>query len=525
MKNIVNIINFIRAVEPRHEIDLYKPLAEQIRVMKQHGLKGTFLAQYDTLCDKKMVELLRDIPQGSEIGIWLETVQPQVEAAGLEWRGRYPWDWHNDVGFLIGYEPEERKHLIDVHMDKFKELFGFYPTAVGSWHLDAFSMAYLHEKYKISAACICRDQVGTDGYTIQGGYYNQAYYPSVFNMLSPAQTKENQIDMPVFKMLGSCPAFAYDYQLFEYDGIGRMIPTLEPVWHASGSEWSDHLFNEILSENGIEFNYTQIGQENSFGWEAMAQGIEYQFAKAAELSKIGKLDIMTLSKSGEWFKSKFELTPATTLTSQNNWKNNNVKSYWYESRFYRINLFLENNILRVRDMYIFNEKYKEKYLQKRCATHSCEYRNLPIFDGALYSDKDKKIKAGVYFCKNGEKIVWDKIEYFEKDKAANLILDFKGETVEIKLTENEIFIKSSIKNLCLIPVFSKENVYGKFIDNEAFDNCNGNVYLTYIEKACTNGNKIEFIFDGFDYKIEVEGGKINTDFSLTPIDGILKIKT
>lgn len=92
------------------------------------------------------------------------------------------------------------------------------------------------------------------------------------------------------------------------------------------------------------------------------------------------------------------------------------------------------------------------------------------------------------------------------------------------MTENEIFIKSSIENLCLIPVFSKENVYGKFIDNEAFDNCNGNVYLTYIEKACTNGNKIEFIFDGFDYKIEVEDGKINTDFSLTPIDGILKIK-
>ena len=47
MKQIVNIINFIRGCEPRSDMDLLRPVQEQIRLMKEHHLKGTFLIQYD----------------------------------------------------------------------------------------------------------------------------------------------------------------------------------------------------------------------------------------------------------------------------------------------------------------------------------------------------------------------------------------------------------------------------------------------------------------------------------------------
>lgn len=41
-KNIVKIINFIRGVEsrPSRNIDLYKPVSEQIRIMKEKELTG-----------------------------------------------------------------------------------------------------------------------------------------------------------------------------------------------------------------------------------------------------------------------------------------------------------------------------------------------------------------------------------------------------------------------------------------------------------------------------------------------------
>ncbi|MBQ2277510.1 MAG: hypothetical protein II333_02970, partial [Clostridia bacterium] len=92
MKNrqIVNIINFIRAVEPRSPMDLVTPVKEQIRLMKEHNLRGTFLLQYDALILPEYTDMLKALdPAQFEFGVWFETVQPQVEAAGLKWRGRF----------------------------------------------------------------------------------------------------------------------------------------------------------------------------------------------------------------------------------------------------------------------------------------------------------------------------------------------------------------------------------------------------------------------------------------------------
>ena len=125
MKNIVNIINFVRGIEPREgrNIDLVEPVREQIALLRKYNLKGTFLLQYDALIDNAFTELLLDASDVAEVGVWFETVKDQVEAAGEKWNGRYPWDWYNDVGFLIGYEPQKRHKIIDVCMDKFKEIF------------------------------------------------------------------------------------------------------------------------------------------------------------------------------------------------------------------------------------------------------------------------------------------------------------------------------------------------------------------------------------------------------------------
>ena len=48
---VVNIINFIRACEPRAPMDLVTPVKEQIKLIEKHNLCGTFLMQYDALID------------------------------------------------------------------------------------------------------------------------------------------------------------------------------------------------------------------------------------------------------------------------------------------------------------------------------------------------------------------------------------------------------------------------------------------------------------------------------------------
>ena len=171
---IVNIINFIRLLEPRDanitEDVLYQTTVSQVNIMKKYKLGGTFLLQYDALLDIRYQKLLKSLPLDSfEIDGWWEIPQPLVEKSGLVWRGRYPWDWHPNVGFSTGYSPVEREKLVDVYMADFKRIFGYYPKSVGSWFIDSHTLNYMYEKYNIVASCNCKDQAGTDGYTLWGG--------------------------------------------------------------------------------------------------------------------------------------------------------------------------------------------------------------------------------------------------------------------------------------------------------------------------------------------------------------------
>lgn len=525
MKNIVNIINFVRGIEPRpgRNIDLVEPVREQLRVMRENGLKGTFLLQYDALLDNRFVDLVKENLDIAEVGLWLEIVQPLVEKCGLEWHGRYPWDWYNDVGFLIGYEPETRKKIVDEAMNGFKEAFGKYPEAVGSWHVDSVSMKHLDEKYNVSACCICRDQVGIDGYTMQGGFFNQAYYPNVNNMFCPANSKQTQINMPVFRMLGSCPIYEIDCQLYpEIWKLGQ--PTLEPVSENYGGneDWCKWFFDENFNGSGISMQYTQSGQENSFGWPRMKKGIEIQFKMVKELSDAGKVEVMTLSEAGKWYKSNFDVTPPASQTAFSDMRGLNKKSVWYNSRFYRVNLLWEEGVVRIRDLYVFSDKLKEHYLEKRCETKACEYRNLPVMDSLLYTnpDGDKGI-AGIYFTRNGERIVWNDLQYKEEGNSAVITLVSDLGTLTVTFAEKTIDVSTDIKDFCLKPSYDKNFVYGIDTDRDsAFGNHNNrSVYLTCISDMKVCNDRVTFTFSDVKYGLSLSDGAFSEDLSVTACDG------
>mgnify|MGYP001056533981 FL=1 len=391
---IVNIINFIRGVEPRTEVDLLEPVKKQIELARKYDLPSTFLLQYDALIRPEFVELLKtQLGPDDEIGVWLEVVQPQVEAAGMKWRGRFPWDWHTDVGFTIGYSPEERRRLVDVLMRKFKEVFGRYPKSVGCWLIDAPTLNYLAEKYGIVAACICKDQSGTDGYTLWGGYWNQAYYPSRRNAFMPAQTAAGQVDVPVFRMLGSDPIDQYD------TGIGaerQGVITLEPVYPEAGGNprWVGWFLEVNVHEPCLAFAYMQAGQENSFGWPAMEKGLQDQYPRLAALRDEGEIRVETLAESGEWFRKTFDRTPATAMVALEDFEGRDRGGIWYESARYRLNLAFEGDSWRIRDIHRFDERYPERYLETRVETNDAFYDTLPVIDGYNWSQPGRE-PAGI----------------------------------------------------------------------------------------------------------------------------------
>ena len=390
---IVNIINFIRLLEPRSEEItedvLFQTTVKQLEMMKEYKLGGTFLLQYDALLDSRYQTLLKNLPDSLyEIGGWFEIPQPLVENAGLEWRGRYPWDWHADVGFATGYTPEEREKLVDVYMKDFKNIFGYYPKSMGCWFIDAHSLKYMYDKYGIVASCNCKDQVGTDGYTMWGGYWNQAYYPSIKNAYMPAQNAKNQIPVPIFRMLGSDPIHQYN------NGLGTShqgVVTLEPVYGDAGgdSTWVNWYFKHFIEGENMEYSYVQAGQENSFTWISMKKGFEIQIPLIARLRDENKIKVETLAESGEWFSDKYKTTPATSVTALDDLPGSNQKTVWFNSRFYRANLLWENGTLRFRDIHLFDENLQSKYLTENVSSNECFFFTLPFVDGHVWSSTEE----------------------------------------------------------------------------------------------------------------------------------------
>jgi hypothetical protein len=449
---IVNIINFIRLLEPRDtaitQDVLYQTVVQQVDMMRRYKLGGSFLLQYDALMDSRYQNLLKQLPKDSfEIGAWWEIPQPMVEKAGLKWRGRYAWDWHADVGFSTGYTPAERELLADVYMNDFKSIFGYYPASVASWFIDAHTLNYLYEKYHITASANCKDQYGTDGYTLWGGYWNQAYYPSKINAYMPAQHAANQLPVPIFRMLGSDPVRQYD------EGLGNKrqgVITLEPVYPLAGgdSAWVNWYFQQFITGAGMAYSYTQAGQENSFTWNAMQKGFNIQLPLIAQLRNQHKIRVETLAASGKWFKDHYTVTQATSVTVNKDADGSDRKTIWFNSRFYRANLLWEKGTLRFRDIHLFDETLPSFYTANKASSNECSFFTLPFVDGYLWSSAEKR--AGLYFkakldgntvlLEGADPVISDAvpgklhIRWPLKNCKATLVMDINETTVKITMS-------------------------------------------------------------------------------------------
>jgi hypothetical protein len=390
---IVNIYNFIRNSDfrlPDSEDVLFDCTRRQIELLKSANLPATWALQYDALINPRYQKLLKaELGTNDEIAAWWEIPQPLAEKAGLKWSGRHEWDPAANVGFSPGYTPEQRRKLVDVYMAEFKSVFGNYPRTVGSWYIDEVTLDYMAKKYGIIASCNCKDQIGTDFYTLWGGYWNQAYYPSRLNAYMPAQTRRGQINVPIFRMLGSDPIYQH--------GITPGMFTMEPVYPdaVGSSNWVSWFIGNFIGQPSLAFTYVQAGQENSFGWEAMKNGLQQQVDLFAKLERSGQIRVETLAQSGEWFRDHFSVTPPTAVVALDDWKHQGRKTVWYDSRFYRLNLLWQDGAFFILDLHCFDENLASPTHEKALTATSLSYETLPVMDWAQWS-KAETSEVGMY---------------------------------------------------------------------------------------------------------------------------------
>lgn len=397
----INIMNFIRAEEPREFCDLVQPVKEQMGLIRKYDLPATWLLQYDALVEGPFVEFLKgEMPASHEVGIWFEMNRKICDDAGIEWRGnpKWEWDYHVPVAYAIGYTPPERRKLADTAMATFKRIFGREAKTIASWNLDAISLAHFSERYDMDAFGNCRDQLATDGFTIWGAPI-AGYYPSRLNAWSPALDRRNQISTPMFRLLGQDPVYYYDNKLPYPD-------TMEPVWPSGQSEtFVDQFLDMITHEPTQSFAYAQLGQENSFGWPKMSRAYPMQMEKLSAIRKRGGLIVETMGETGRRFKSSFSSTPTQAQVMLSDPFGNHdapERTVWYQSKYFRANLHFRKDQFYLRDLHVYDDRFPQPYLEDVARQHGIEQRMLAVLDGYHWSDDEVRagragIRAAGYF--------------------------------------------------------------------------------------------------------------------------------
>ena len=514
-KRVVNLVNFVRGSEPRLEMDLYLPVVEQIKADRAHHLPHTFLLQYDAMIREDFKELfLKEKDDDMELGVWFENCRQLIETIGLKWDGRegHNWDWFVHPGFLEGYAPKDREKIVDEVFRLFKEIFGEYPKVAGSWILDSYSMNYMCEKYGMKAFCNCREQHAVDAYTLWGGPYSGGYYASKNNMISPAQTKENQIPAPMFRMLGIDPVFSYDRRRRTFENF-KTVATFEPAGAGGRTQRNiDWYLDTYFRTPCLSHGHLTTGQENSFGWERMnwggcvKEGYLLQVATLEKMRDNGEIVVEKLGDTGEKFQKKFEFTPPAALCCDKDWYKGECKSYWFNCKHYRANLFIENGRAYVRDIMKFDDRYEERYLHSGTTEFDAWYDTLPILDGHLWWTAETP--SGVFVDK---RVI--SVKAIEKDeKTLSVSLSFEdGSCAELVFTERGITF------------LGKENwryETGDHAEQKIFESWGHRFVNKGDASIKRTGQVFDYRHNGFDYQAEVraEIKESETGFVFIPQD-------
>lgn len=502
----VNIYNFIRMshTEPTRFIqDDFDTIRNQIITVKQYGFPGTYALKYDALMEPRYQALLKEyLDERDELSAWWEITRELCERSGVCFRSKDReeiYDDRVDSAYSIGYAPEERVKLVDGYMADFYAVFGKYPQSIGSWVLDSVTMAYAAEHYGVQACAVCRDQMGVDGFTLWGGYPNGAYYPSRKNENIPAQTIENQMPVPVFRLLGPDPI--YNFEADVRDGL-QGVYTLEPAWLVGRDpEWIRWMFENLTEENTIGLAYAHVGQENNFLWENIKPGFAPQFDVLRQLSREGKLCVETMADTAAWFREKYRVTPPMTYQASTDWnRDRNLTCQWYASSNYRIGILGENGHLRIRDLFVYNDDYESRYLHNPMKGTKSTFDALPILYPQLWrQDLEKRPFIRLMDPDGNEptgKICYRSIE----DDMAVAELQTKDGTASVILRAGSIVIREGYSLVMdALPVFTS-------LEGKTIHMCHERFSYSF----CVDVGKI--VYAGKDgVRIDPEEGRIQID--------------
>lgn len=367
---------YMTLVNPVRSRDLWidktiKPLKDQYEIARQYNFPVTWLLQYDALEDKEILNEIEKFESPYEIGVFLEVSTNFAEQARVIYPHAVTWFSPRAV-FLSGYSQSERRKLIDKLFSEFKLKFGYYPKSVGAWWIDSYSLNYMKEKYNIKDALIVADQKATDNYGVWGQWWGLPYYPSKANILTPASSLDNKLQVLIIQWaqrdpllsVGEGPQFS-NYSLQANDYTERRKDT----------RYFSSLVDVYLDcKNSV--GQVTVGLET--GLESVSNIKEYQNQLTA-LKKISNLQFVTMSRMAEEFARVY---PNFPLAAEVKYED----SLWKMTTSDRVNEKLSDRV-KYNPAIAFNDYFvadSSNFLDRRLPAESRQ-KNDPHFRLFLWS--------------------------------------------------------------------------------------------------------------------------------------------
>ncbi|TAL73455.1 MAG: hypothetical protein EPN88_04490, partial [Bacteroidetes bacterium] len=244
--------------------------------------------------------------------------------------------------------------MIDTVFDKFKKAFGFYPTSVGAWWNDSFSLGYMKDKYGITANLTCADQFETDGYHIWGQYWSAPFYPSKYHAGIPAKDLNSKLDLVTIQWAPREPLNGYNSSLYssqDYFTLGL------------NKDYVEKLIRLYAGNRESNFGQVTLGLEGDFSAEAY-QGVyaqEMQFV--ADLVSKENYKATNMQQFSSWYRSEFRDKTPDYFVESDDLLGKDQKAIWYQSSNYRVGLVYdeEQSRLTIIDLRAYFNNFSEPY--------------------------------------------------------------------------------------------------------------------------------------------------------------------
>lgn len=366
--------------------DPVESLKSEYEIINKKSLPATWLVTFDVLDNSKMVGLIKMMNTKQEQGIFLEVTPNFARNAEVVYHNTGFWH-HAEGVFLSGYTQEERQLLIDKVFTKFKEVFGYYPSSVGSWGTDGYSLSYIKDKYEITANLVCSDQFATDGYQIWGQPWQVPYYPSKYYSAVFASDLSAKLDVVNLQWAARDPLNGYYNSLFSTQDYLTTDKNLN-------TDYFEKLVRLYTDQSKNGFGQITVGLEADFSPDDYKKEFAKQMNLISSLRDKEGFNTLTMKDFSGWYREKYpDLSPPSYFETSD-LLGGGTKAIWSQSPKYRIfyTIDAESKEITVRDLRFYGANLEDPYYYSPNRSFNLTLNIPSIVDEISFSESIKRFE-------------------------------------------------------------------------------------------------------------------------------------